>query len=53
VLFKTAKNNYLAVGINDLCIRFHYMNGQKPLEWLNNSIAKFKIDCKNKLLSFD
>jgi hypothetical protein len=40
VLLEKAKHINLDVGMNAVCNRFHYMNGQIPLEWFINIIIK-------------
>jgi hypothetical protein len=41
------------LGLNALANRLNHLNGKIPIVWLNNSYNKFKIDCKNLLLSFE
>ena len=45
--FKTSRNNKTKVGLNSLANRFHALNDQIPLEWLNDSYITYKVKCKN------
>jgi hypothetical protein len=50
-MFKIIKNNNYRVGMNCQSNKFHVLNDNKPLLWLNKSLASFKIECKKLLLS--
>ena len=49
--FATLRANATKVGINQLSNRFHALNGQIPLTWLNGSLDSFKVNCKKKFLA--
>ena len=50
--FEIRRNNNLRIGKNTLCNKLHDLNGKIPLDWLNLTFDKYKIKCKNKLLTF-
>ena len=50
--FKTSRNNKTKVGLNSLANRFHALNDQIPLEWLNDSYITYKVKCKNVFIKW-
>jgi hypothetical protein len=42
-----------SVGHNILTIKFHCLNGQIPLDWLNKSMDAYKIACRYKFLTLN
>jgi hypothetical protein len=50
--FQCDKTNKLWVWLNAISNRFHYLNNKLPLDWFNQSIGSFKINCKKLSLSF-
>ena len=48
--FKILKTNRTRVGLNSLATRLHLINGEIPLDWLNNAFTTYKIKCKKLYL---
>ena len=44
------ERKYHKVGINSLANRLYYINDQIPLDWLNVSIDRYKVKCKELYL---
>lgn len=49
--FMTSMNKNHSVGNNILINKFHHLNNEIDLDWLNKSLVTFKILCKKQFLS--
>ena len=48
--FKSKKSNKLKVGLNAIVNRFHILNNQIPISWLEGGYESFKVKCKELFL---
>ena len=48
--FVSRKSNNIKVGINCLTNRLYVLNNVIPLNWLNDSMSRYKVKCKKLML---
>ena len=48
--FNSKRSNKLKVGLNALAKRFHILNNQIPISWLEGGYESFKVKCKELFL---
>ena len=51
--FKSKKSNKLNVGLNALANRFHILNNQIPISWLEGGYESFKVKFKELFLKYN